>query len=48
MYSKIKEFLAIKRATQKDGTVNPTQKAKGLAKINRKSNANKTAIKKLS
>ena len=36
MYSKIKEFLAIKRATQKDGTVNPTQKAKGLAKINRK------------
>ncbi len=36
MYSKIKEFLAIKRATQKDGTINPTQKAKGLAKINRK------------
>ncbi|WP_321314382.1 ATP-dependent helicase [Halarcobacter sp.] len=36
MYSKIKDFLATKRATQKDGTINPTQKAKGLAKINRK------------
>ncbi|WP_320036325.1 ATP-dependent helicase [Halarcobacter sp.] len=36
MYSKIKDFLATKRATQKDGQINPTQKAKGLAKINRK------------
>ena len=36
MYSKIKEFLAIKRATQKDGTVNAIHKAKALAKINRK------------
>ncbi|XPV67852.1 MAG: ATP-dependent helicase [Halarcobacter sp.] len=36
MYSKIKDFLATKRATQKDGTIHPTQKAKGLAKINRK------------
>jgi len=36
MYSKIKESLAIKRATQKDGTINAIQKAKALAKINRK------------
>lgn len=36
MYSKIKEFLATKRATQKDGTVNSIQKTKALAKINRK------------
>ncbi|MGM0518064.1 MAG: ATP-dependent helicase [Campylobacterota bacterium] len=36
MYSKIKEMLAIKRATQKDGTVNVMQKTKSLAKINRK------------
>jgi len=36
MYSKVKEFLAIKRATQKDGTINAVHKAKALAKINRK------------
>ncbi len=36
MYSKIKESLAIKRATQKDGTINAIAKAKSLAKINRK------------
>ena len=36
MYSRIKEFLATKRATQKDGTVNAIAKAKALAKINRK------------
>lgn len=36
MYSKIKEALAIKRATQKDGTINAIHKAKALAKINRK------------
>ena len=36
MYSKIKELLATKRATQKDGTINAIQKAKALAKINRK------------
>ncbi len=36
MYSKIKEILATKRATQKDGTVHAIQKAKALAKINRK------------
>lgn len=36
MYSKIKELLATKRATQKDGTINIMQKTKGLAKINRK------------
>lgn len=36
MYSRIKEFLSTKRATQKDGTVNAIAKAKALAKINRK------------
>ncbi len=36
MYSRIKEFLATKRATQKDGTVNAIAKAKALAKLNRK------------
>ncbi len=36
MYSKIKEMLATKRATQKDGTINVMQKTKSLAKINRK------------
>ncbi len=36
MYSKIKESLAIKRSTQKDGTIHPIQKAKALAKLNRK------------
>ena len=36
MYSRVKEFLAIKRATQKDGTINVVHKAKALAKINRK------------
>ncbi|MBL3520662.1 ATP-dependent helicase [Arcobacter lanthieri] len=35
-YSKIKEFLSTKRATQKDGTINAIQKTKALAKINRK------------
>ncbi len=35
-YSKLKESLSTKRATQKDGTVNPMQKTKALAKINRK------------
>ena len=36
MYSKIKDFLATKRATQKDGKINDIQKTKALAKINRK------------
>ncbi len=36
LYSRIKEFLSTKRATQKDGTVNTIAKAKALAKINRK------------
>ena len=36
MYSKIKDALSTKRATQKDGTVNVMQKTKSLAKINRK------------
>lgn len=36
MYSKLKDFLSTKRATQKDGTIHPTQKTKSLAKINRK------------
>lgn len=36
IYSKIKDFLSTKRATAKDGTVNPMQKTKSLAKINRK------------
>ena len=36
MYSKLKDFLSTKRATAKDGTLNPTQKTKALAKINRK------------
>jgi DNA helicase-2/ATP-dependent DNA helicase PcrA len=36
LYSRLKDFLSIKRATQKDGTVNPVQKAKALAKLNRK------------
>ena len=35
-YSKLKDFLSTKRATQKDGTMNPMQKTKSLAKINRK------------
>ena len=35
-YSKLKDFLSTKRATQKDGTINPSQKTKSLAKINRK------------
>ena len=36
MYSKLKDFLSTKRATQKDGSLNPIQKTKALAKINRK------------
>ncbi|KAB7884354.1 ATP-dependent helicase [Poseidonibacter ostreae] len=36
MYSRLKDFLSTKRATAKDGTVNPMQKTKSLAKINRK------------
>ena len=36
MYSRLKDFLSIKRATAKDGTLNPMQKTKALAKINRK------------
>ncbi len=36
MYSRLKENLATKRATQKDGTVNMMQKTKAHAKINRK------------
>jgi len=36
MYSKLKDFLSTKRATAKDGTVNPNQKTKSLSKINRK------------
>jgi len=36
MYSRLKDFLSTKRATAKDGTVNPMQKTKALAKINRK------------
>ena len=36
MYSKLKDFLSTKRATAKDGTINPMQKTKSLAKINRK------------
>ncbi|NVJ54688.1 MAG: ATP-dependent helicase [Campylobacteraceae bacterium] len=36
MYSRLKENLATKRATQKDGTVNIVQKTKAHAKINRK------------
>ncbi|AXH11661.1 ATP-dependent helicase [Halarcobacter bivalviorum] len=36
MYSRLKESLATKRATQKDGNVNIIQKTKALAKINRK------------
>jgi DNA helicase-2/ATP-dependent DNA helicase PcrA len=35
-FSKLKDFLSTKRATQKDGTINPSQKTKSLAKINRK------------
>lgn len=35
-YSKLKDFLSTKRATQKDGTIVPSQKTKSLAKINRK------------
>lgn len=35
-YSKIKEFLCIKRATQKDASIDEIQKTKALAKINRK------------
>ncbi len=35
-YSKIKDMLSTKRATQKDGEINPIQKTKALAKINRK------------
>src|SRR5574344_2527677 len=36
IYSKLKDMLSTKRATQKDGTVNSIQKTKSLAKINRK------------
>jgi len=36
MYSKLKDFLSTKRATAKDGTVNPNLKTKSLSKINRK------------
>ena len=36
MYSRLKDTLATKRATQKDGTVNIVQKTKAHAKINRK------------
>jgi len=36
LYSRLKDFLSIKRATQKDGTINAVQKAKALAKLNRK------------
>lgn len=36
MYSRLKDFLSTKRATAKDGTINPMQKTKSLAKINRK------------
>ena len=36
MYSKIKDMLSTKRATQKDGTVNQIAKTKSLSKINRK------------
>lgn len=36
LYSRVKDFLSIKRATQKDGTINAMAKAKALAKINRK------------
>ncbi|RXJ65576.1 ATP-dependent DNA helicase [Halarcobacter ebronensis] len=36
LYSKIKDMLATKRATQKDGKINDIQKTKALAKINRK------------
>ncbi len=36
LYSRLKDFLSTKRATQKDGTVNAMQKAKALAKLNRK------------
>lgn len=35
-YSKIKDSLSTKRATQKDGEVNSIQKTKALSKINRK------------
>lgn len=36
IYSRLKDMLSTKRATQKDGTINPIQKTKSLAKINRK------------
>jgi DNA helicase-2/ATP-dependent DNA helicase PcrA len=36
MYSRLKDALSTKRATAKDGTLNPMQKTKSLAKINRK------------
>ena len=35
-YSKLKDSLATKRATQKDGTINDMQKTKSISKINRK------------
>lgn len=35
-YSKLKDALSTKRATQKDGTINPSQKTKSLSRINRK------------
>ncbi len=35
-YSKLKDFLATKRATQKDGSINEIQKVKAVANINRK------------
>ena len=37
IYSRLKDMLSTKRATQKDGTINSIQKTKSLAKINRKS-----------
>ncbi|OCL95417.1 ATP-dependent helicase [Aliarcobacter thereius] len=36
VYSKLKEHLSIKRATQKDGTVNEILKFKSVAKLNQK------------
>ena len=36
IYSRLKEFLTTKRATQKDGTINTNMKTKAIAKLNRK------------
>lgn len=47
-YSKIKDMLSTKRATQKDGEVNPIQKTKALAKINRKAMLLKNLAKNFS